>query len=254
MLKKLVFVLTVAVAMMLGNTASAITVDGTFGLTEWNGYYANDDGVGNNGYVGPGYGGQSFDVEYLGLYIDANGTVYFGLQTGFNLASGVNYGGTHYSPGDFALDVNNDGVYDYAIRFTITSGVPSFTLEKVSTWQKGMYSTKYPQFAVSDPYRYATGTAVSTVFTGAYGSGVFSNNKDGGTSYVLEGSFDLSSLALYSGGAITLHWTMSCGNDYLNVTATPPPTPVPEPSTMLLIGSGLISWGAWGVVKRRKKA
>jgi len=249
-MKKLLLGLTVAAVMMIGTTASAITVDGNFGLTEWSGYYAGDDGVGNNGLVGPGYGGQSFDVEYLGLYVDATGMVYFGLQTGFNLAKGVTYGGTHYGVGDLALDVNNDGVYDYAIRFTIKSGIPTFTLEKVSTWQHVMY----PQFSVSDPYKYATGTAVPATFTGAYSSGKFSNNKDGGTSYVLEGSFDLNSLALYSGGAITLHWTMSCGNDYLNVTTTPTPVPVPEPGTIFLLGSGFAGYGAWRFIRRRRKA
>ncbi|MBI5588816.1 MAG: PEP-CTERM sorting domain-containing protein [Deltaproteobacteria bacterium] len=242
-MKKLILGLTVAAVMLISTTASAITVDGNFSLAEWNGYYANDDGVGPGGYVGPAYGGQSFDAEYLGLYLDNSGKLYFGLQTGFNLASGVTTGGYHYNPGDLALEVNGDGVYDYAIRFSISGGVPTYTLYQVSTWQNVMYS----QFGISDPFKYATGSSVPTTFTGAYGTGVFANNSDGGTSYVLEGSLDLSSLSLYNGGNLTLHWTMECGNDYINKT-------IPEPGTIFLLGSGLVGCGALGFIRRKRKA
>lgn len=244
-IKKLLSALTVGACMMISTTVFAITIDGNFGLAEWSGYYAAEDGVGAKGYVGPGYGGQQFDVEYLGLRVDT-GTVYFGLQTGFNLKNGVTYGGTHYGAGDLALDVNNNGSYDYAIRFDLSGSTPALTLYDVTTWQ----SVMYPQHAVADPYRYATGSAEPATFNAAYGSGVFANNSDGGTSYVLEGSFALSSLASYSGGPLALHWTMECGNDYLNTTTSP----VPEPSTLFLLGFGILSCSAWGLMRRRRTA
>lgn len=244
MKNKISYMTVAATLLCFAQSASAITIDGAFGLSEWAGNYSAEDGVGPGGYVGPGVGGQSFDVEYLGLRIK-NGTVYFGLQTGFNLASGVKQGGIQYNPGDFAIDINNDGFYEYAIDYGITSGIPSYKLYAVSAWQNSMYA----QHHVSDPFQYSSGTFIPTAFNGAYGHGVFPNNSDGGNSYVLEGSFGLNALAAYTGGPVTLHWTMSCGNDYLNVTTTP----APEPSTLLLLGSG-IAGAAWWSARRRKKA
>jgi hypothetical protein len=72
--------------------------------------------------------------------------------------------------------------------------------------------------------------------------------------HVIEGSFDLAMLTsagldLTDPNAVKLKWTMECGNDYLKYTAnttgegtTPPPDPVPEPSTALLLGIGLLGF------------
>jgi len=219
-----------------GNSMAIPTVDGTFNLSEWAGYYAEDDGVRYyDGFVNPGWGGQAFDVEYLGLYITSD-KVYFGLQTGFNVAAD-NVSG--YRPGDFALDVNGDGTYDYAIDFSIsgtTSGTPaSFSLYKVTNWEDSVY------FPIANPFEMKDGEKVDD-FTGVFGSGYYANNSDGGLSYVLEGSFNLSLLGAYTGNDIGIHWTMQCGNDYLNQTSAP----VPEPATMLLFGCGLIGLAAVG--------
>lgn len=230
--------------------ASAITIDGDFDTTEWAGYYADEDFVGSGGYVGPGWGGQDFDVERLGLQFTTNGTLYFGLRTGFDVINGVDYGGSHYTSGDFAFDVNTDGTYDFAVDFSFTGTTPNFSLYRVSDWQDVLYAAH----AVANPFEYdsTAGTEAlvlaPTDIAGAYGVD--------GTSYILEGSFDLSALEytdlglyavnLYSGGDISMRWTMSCGNDFLEITTAP----IPEPSTYLLLGSGIIGLAFW----RRRRA
>jgi len=100
----------------------AIEVDGVFDLTEWNGYFSEEDNYtgSGSGWVGPGYGGQAYDVEYIGLYIDGS-DVYFGLQTGFDVTL-MAEDAPDYLPGDFFIDFGNDGSWDIGIDFAINTG------------------------------------------------------------------------------------------------------------------------------------
>jgi len=225
----LVFFLPIALA--CGNAMAApIQVDGVFDTTEWSGNYADGDGV-----LTPGAGGQAFDVEYLGLQIEDN-TVSFGLQTGFDVQDGVMYGGYLYQPGDFALDVDGDSVFDYGIDFTFTGNDVQFSLVDVTQWEHAMY----PQhWAAADPFQVSQGgSQVNQSFAGAFGTI--------GNSYVLEGSFDLAYLAVGSlGDTATLHWTMECGNDFLQTSTA---VPTPEPGTIFLMGLGLV-----GLASLRRK-
>ena len=211
--------------------ARAIAVDGDFYTTptEWDGYFVDGDGT-----LFPGGGGQAFDVEQLGLKFTPGGKLYVGLRTGFDVRTIV--GG--YSPGDFALDVNTDGVYDFAVDFSFSGNTPTFSLYHVTSWN----NVVIPAHNISDPLDYKTGSLLPVFIDEAFGID--------GSSYVLEGAFDLSALeygGLYTGGDIALHWTMSCGNDFLDITTSP----IPEPSTYLLLGSGIVGLVFW---RRRRGA
>ena len=225
---------------VLGTAFSYPSVDGAFGLAEWSGYYADGDDV-----IGPGVGGQAYDVEYLGLYINSD-TVFFGLQTGFDLVNGRDFGSLHFGPGDFALDIGNDGSYEYAIRFIYGGSGVTYSLYKDVTW----YAPYYPAHNVASPFRMEHGTEIAG---GIWETG-FSNPVSPGDSWVLEGGFDrslLDELGSDFQDTVTIHWTMQCGNDYLNQSVTV--NPVPEPATIFLLGMGMIGLAVTSRSKVLKK-
>lgn len=57
-------------------------------------------------------------------------------------------------------------------------------------------------------------------------------------------SIDISGTTLLNGPEIAAHWAMTCGNDTIEGA-----TPVPEPSTMLLLGSGLVGFA--GMIRKK---
>ena len=59
---------------------------------------------------------------------------------------------------------------------------------------------------------------------------------------------NLALLELYSGGPLTMHWTMECGNDIINQTSEQ--APVPEPAT---VSAGLLGFAGLSRKKIKKQ-
>ncbi|MCX5757803.1 MAG: hypothetical protein NTU83_04725, partial [Candidatus Hydrogenedentes bacterium] len=88
------------------------------GVAQW----TEDGAVDPYGYVGPGYGGQNFDIEAMYAYADSSG-LYVAVVTGFDKTGvygwvgGSANGYSEYDrPGDIFLDFGSNGTYDVAIE------------------------------------------------------------------------------------------------------------------------------------------
>jgi len=209
-----------------------------------------EDGVGAGGYVGPGWGGQAFDAEYLFYKLEGS-ILSVGLQTGFDLSDGTQvYEKKPYYAGDVAIAFNGHS-YKYAIDFGLVTkdyhqysdvGIGSGNQDpagfyKVSEWNNDL------ALAVSSPFAMDEGSLVTSLTGASSGAELMAD----GLSYYRTASFDLASLG-FSVADFSAHWTMSCGNDVVEGSAT-----VPEPSALLLMAGGLFGLIGGRKLKNRSK-
>ncbi len=207
----------------------------------WN-MFANDDGT-----LEPGYGGQYFDAEYFFYKIEGS-TLSIGLQTGFNLVTGVQtYSSYKYYAGDIALsfDGSTANGYEYAIDFgNVTKdyqldpvgpgGVHAAGLYSVTTWNNDLITSFIPY---SSPFAMEAGIKVADITTATGEGGPSSNHY-----YYEIATFDVSGIMGSNPFIMDAHWSMSCGNDSINGQTE---VTVPEPSTLILLGSGLLGLGVF---------
>jgi len=251
-IRNLVTVALFAALSLIAGTSSAYVIDGS--VADWgvnlgatNGWavsyldhalpsggndidYITEDNTDRNGgfaYVGPGYSqGNQYDVE--AMYFDNDVTRGY-----ITIISGIAPTETTFPGGDIGLDVVAGGDHGYEAGIRLSDG----QLMSVSSWT----DVDYTQHGVSNPWKINTGSAIGTGSSLVYSTTAVNDH------YVIEASFLLADLGLQDGGNLTIHWTMKCGNDYLNLNADV--NPVPEPATMLLLGTGLIGLAGFG--KRR---
>lgn len=259
---------------------------GVFSNTDWHsteGAYAYEDRDSN---PGPGVGGQDFDVEALYTGFDAStNTLYVGLITGFDILGETSYS-RNYFAGDLFIDFgleydqtgrtggdtfaeapydNTNGDTRWDLAFVLgRNGSYGGNVADASSTTVDVLGT--PTFDYADapqgnpgfhsgPLNVNSGTSYGSAqfaYTDNWGDGDHNVYEFG---YTLTGSQGLAWRNQILAGGWTAHWTMSCGNDFLDVgTSLPagtnltPVVPVPAAAPMALLGMALI-----GAVRRGRK-
>lgn len=190
-------------------------------------YWAEEDYVHSDtyGWVGPGYGGQSFDHEGLYFTEDIN-NYYIGLMTG--IAPGANYTGWSLTPqyiGDIAIDTGNGFDQSINMQSVRYSGATySNLLTGVTDWTNT--NSYHPLYNLT-PYISIGNFYIVIDFK-------YAQHAD---SYFYE--FGINKYWLDASNGIKLFVTQSCGNDWLEVDTNT--TPIPESSTFLMFGIGVVA-------------
>jgi hypothetical protein len=144
--------------------------------------------------------------------------------------------------GDLAIDADNDGTFEYGFALTDHPVNPTGVLNPMAVTAGSLYQVD--SWYVSDDYAPSFGgyiynkDQIVTIQDGSLvGTTIFWGwvGLPGGPDWRIDVNLDPS---LFSGlgEEIGLYWaSATCANDYVEGSV-----PVPEPTTMLLLGSGLL--------------
>lgn len=200
-------------------------------------------------------GGGLVDVIGNPAYFDIYGIDYsqsgpdlnFSIYTNFP-ENGVAVCTWHTLPAHFAISKNNDGNYDYGLVLSAfdPDGRTKGDLYNVSDWwyashykPSGGYVYGVSEVTIKDGYVIESGNIVTWN----------PSDKDGlfRIDFTLNAASILPDPGEYD---IGIRWSPNCANDLIKGEVHVS-NPVPEPTTMILLGSGLFGLASIGMRKKR---
>lgn len=237
-MKKWMGVFLMLVVVLAGSQVFATTLTFTDGnnyyWTGWNNRTSDDsqDVIGNPNIIG-GTATVSSNGYLTGLTFNV---------TGINPTSVV--------PGDLFIDSDGDGSWNFVVNLL---GSRNFSTIGFATGDNTLYSVINPLSLNSSRYTlsYASNGNIANYreyHPVAYN--ISSNLTQVSTNPVFTGwsstttpTFSFGAQDILLGSQFNIGWTQQCANDVFYGTLN---NPVPEPASMLLLGSGLIGLAGWG--------
>jgi hypothetical protein len=224
------------------------------------------DTAGDGGYVGPEYGGQNYDAEFMAAALNGT-TLYLALATGQRPDNGLQ----RYSPGDIRIVANGTTTYGIEVGGGAGGGAGTAQTEGAAGTTYTLNSQGYTSSATStsaaqtvgsiwknvtwindplglhSPVQFAINGGSTQVGTADY---IYTRNTVTNQHAIIELSFDVSAIIGSGGGLLDITWGPSCSNDLAEVFVVVPShdIPNPEPATLALFAFGL---GAAALRRRR---
>lgn len=188
------------------------------------------------------HGGELFDIEAIYFDNDAN-YAYMAVVTSLPMPVGGYFLGEMILPGDMGVNLG-DEQYDVGIDVDEGTGVVADVV--LGDWYQTGLNYNYEL----GPTNFDGGVPLGLATVNYYDYGLVERGYD---TYVFEIKVPRSALRNpMHGDSIGLTWSMGCRNDVITLDGTfDGDTVVPEPTTLLLLGSGLV--GMVGAVRRRRK-
>ena len=249
MTKKFIWCLTTVLCVLFASAALsfAYTISDNGAAAYWGGAVSGASSTSYGDVIGSPY----FNVDQMNVTKSGkNWTVtltgpYFGYHSNPSVDGGLPY---RFGPGD--LYINSKG-------WTATQGPAGHFETDTFTQSEGW---NYVITQVNGQWGLYTLDSSKITYTDAGSGYIYRTGQawQGGAGQLIESAtynYDAAGNSLTFGfntgdmdwDAVGLHWTMKCGNDVVEGAA-----PVPEPATMLLLGSGLV--GLAGFRRKFRKA